>query len=143
MFALPDKRAHALATLLATYDRVAIVGGPRTGKTTLSERVNAELKDDRFVLHNDDLLKSFDWTSAPFGIIERLAPYTRFVVEGVQTARALRKGLKVDAVIYLDDPKVLRNKGQVSMAKGIATVFAEWRAAHPFVPLVHPDRGLY
>lgn len=111
--------------VLAMHRRVAIVGGPGTGKTTLAAHTH-----NRPVLGTDDYQK-MDWAEIPAALIQRTSELgPAFVVEGVQVARALRKGMTVDAVVVLDTqrrPDPL--PGQLAMAKGVATVFNEWRAS--------------
>jgi len=81
----------------------------------------------------------YPWAEIPAMLIAEAALFPRFVIEGVQVPRALRKGLVVDAVLWLDTPLADRSKGQDSMAKGVASVFAEWRSTMPHVPVVAPD----
>ena len=108
------------------YQRIAIVGGPKTGKTTLAKTFR-----DRPVISTDDYI-ALDWADVPAKVIEAAgAAGPSFVVEGVQTARALRKGLAVDAVVVLTTPKQQLTSGQMVMTKGVSTVFAEWKAANP------------
>jgi len=130
---VPMTREAVLATALQAHGRIAIVGGPRSGKTTL-----AQLVIDRPVIHTD-MFRHLPWGDVPGTIIRACAVQPRFVVEGVQIARALRAGLQVDAIIYLDDPKAELTKGQMAMQKAIATVFNEWRACHREVRVVSPD----
>ena len=111
----------ALADLLAKYPRIAIAGGPRTGKTMLAGRVT-----DRPVLLAKDF-ELFGIEAAPVAMIAATSSRERFVIEGVWVARALRKGMAVDAVIYLHRPRVKRIPGQIRMAKGVHTVFKQWR----------------
>lgn len=120
-----------LEILLRRYDRVAIVGGPRMGKSTLAQSV----KTDRPVIGADDY-KDMPWEEIPLAMIRDIAPLPRFLVEGVMVPRALRKGLEVDAVVLLTVPKVPnRLPGQIAMAKGVRTVFDEWHRAHTDVPV--------
>lgn len=49
------------------------------------------------------------------------------MVEGAQVARALRRGLEVDAVLVLERPKRELTERQAAMGKGVGTVLAEWR----------------
>ncbi len=128
-----DARTDALAKLLDEYARIAIVGGPRTGKSVLADQV-----DDRPVIHTD-AFSYLGWPDIPSAIITRCTPLGRFVVEGVQSARALRSGLVVDAVLYLDTPRMEQSKGHRGMSKGVATVFQEWRAANLSIHVVSPD----
>jgi hypothetical protein len=48
------------ACFLRTYARVAIAGGPRTGKTTLAATVK-----DRPVVHTDDFIVGHEWSEVP------------------------------------------------------------------------------
>ncbi len=118
--------------VLARYLRVAIAGGPKTGKTTLANLVPGK----RF--HGDDHIGK-GWSEASEALAVEVNDYTLpLVVEGVQVPRALRKGMRVDAVIWLEQPHVKLTKEQATMAKGVATVFAEWRADFPHVPVLVP-----
>jgi predicted GTPase len=116
----------AMQVLIGRYDRVAIVGGPRTGKSTLANAVR-----DRPVIPTDSYM-DLPWEDVPAKVIEAAgAAGGRFVVEGVQAARALRKGLEVDAVIVMTQPKTALTSGQAAMGKGVMTVFEEWRGNNP------------
>lgn len=123
------------AEALAKYARIAIAGGPRVGKTTLTGRVT-----DRPVIHTDDTM-SEPWEQQPFIAIERCRPHASFVIEGVQVPRALRKGLVVDAVLWLDQALAPVTPRQASMGKGVLSVFAGWRAANPNVPHIFVPPG--
>lgn len=120
------KPARWLADALAKYDRVAIAGGPRTGKSTALAGVT-----DRPTYGSDALnAAEVSWDAAPDHLIrmaEQLGP--RWVIEGVQVARALRKGMACDAVVVMRKPKVAQSKGQAAMGAGIDTVLAEWQSS--------------
>jgi tRNA A37 threonylcarbamoyladenosine biosynthesis protein TsaE len=124
-------RLERLAQLLREHKRIAIVGGPGTGKTTLAANVS-----DRRVLHTDDYVHR-PWASVPDDVIRACEGLESFVVEGVQVARSLRRGLKVDAVIYLD---AMHGAGSQSMAKAVDTVFRDWRSKDRLTPVFSPDR---
>jgi hypothetical protein len=112
----------ALDVLLSRHARVAVVGGPGMGKTSLVSKVG-----DRPLIRADDW-KAEAWEAQPDRI--RAACLTageRFVVEGAQVARALRRGLEVDAVLVLERPKRELTERQAAMGKGVGTVLAEWR----------------
>lgn len=100
----------------------AIVGGPKTGKTTMSSP-DAKHTDDTIPLGWD---KAIETVSGWFGKAEE--------IEGVQVARGLRKWLEdnptgkpCDEVVHLTAPVVPRTRGQAIMAKGIETVLREIR----------------
>ncbi len=107
----------------ASYKRVAIAGGPRVGKTTL---VSSSAFDLHKRIHTDDLINKVPWDSVPEEIARLTAGVERFVVEGVQVPRCLRRGLAVDLVIWLERPRVELSEGQRRMWKATRTVFSEW-----------------
>ena len=124
-----------MQVILAQHRRVAIVGGPHTGKSTFARSVR-----DRPVIATDDYI-NLPWEDVPAKVIEAAgAAGPAFVVEGVQAARALRKGLEVDAVIVLTQPKTELTPGQAAMGKGVMTVFNEWQAGRPPVVIAVEPR---
>ena len=109
-------------------ERICIIGGPRTGKTTLASAMSN-------VLHTDDLIGQFDWSGvSEFVSTDWLARSGPWVIEGVAVVRALRKwlvanvdGAPCDRIIVLADPLVELSKGQAAMAKGHEKVWQEVR----------------
>lgn len=119
-----------LKVMLRAHERIAIIGGPRTGKTTLSHYV-----DDRPVVHADDLIK-LGWSEASASLSKMVNDIRGpVVVEGVAVPRALRKGMRVDAVLWLSKVHHPQSSGQASMTKAVQTVFDEWAADHRDVPV--------
>lgn len=118
--------------LLKKYRRIAIVGGPKTGKTTHY----AAMVTDRPVVHTDDWLH-LPYEVVPDFVMAKVRPLDSFVVEGAaQMARALRKGLEVDAVFLTTKPKAPRKPRQISTATGTLKILRDWRHAYPDVPLL-------
>jgi hypothetical protein len=111
--------------------RLAIMGGPKTGKTTLANTIPCE--PGLRILHTDDAMR-LGWSEC--------SEYCSYwfnepsvVVEGVAVARSLRKWLErnptgkpCDEIVYLTKPHVPLTKGQAAMAKGVETVFVEIEA---------------
>lgn len=134
--------------------RICITGGPRTGKTTLAEKLqcNGPVNGHTGALlrHTDDLIASHDWSAASQAASEWLNDPGPWIIEGVAVSRALRKWHDqhpgepppVDKVIRLTVPHEPLSRGQTTMAKGEATVFAEieewlgWLQEHRFSPVV-------
>lgn len=117
--------------LLRIYARIAIAGGPKSGKTALSGFVR-----DRPVIHTDDFIP-LGWSEASEATVQRCnAMPSCYVVEGVAVPRALRKGLLVDCVVYLTFAHDRLTSKQTDMAKGCETVFQQWRDAHPHAIVV-------
>lgn len=134
--------------------RIVILGGPKTGKTTLAgELLQAHHAQDESwrggasgppipqVLHTDDLIH-LGWSEASQYVADRwLTEPGPWIIEGVAAVRALRKWRDqhpgerppVDRVIRLTTPHVALVKGQAAMAKGEETVWAEvapWLRQH-------------
>lgn len=118
--------------------RICITGGPRTGKTTLSESLGDRDGHNR-LRHTDDLIEQTQhlgkdaWSEASrlaSGWLNEPGPW---IIEGVAVSRALRKWRDahpdepppVDRIIRLTEPHVALSKGQAAMAKGEETVWQE------------------
>ena len=119
------------ADVLKKYNRIAIVGGPRAGKTTLARLA------DRPVIHTDDY-RHLSWDRVPWAAIDDIKDIdgVRWIVEGVNAPRALRKGLEVDVVLVLNEPLEDLTTRQEGMRKGVMTVLASWFADHKDVPIM-------
>ncbi len=109
-------------------DRIVIVGGPSTGKSTLAHRLTAPER----VRCTDELVGVLEWSEASAEVARWFDEPGPYVIEGVATARALRKWLaahpdaSLDAVIVLTGrPFAELSKGQAAMSKGVATVWNE------------------
>ena len=108
--------------------RVAITGGPRSGKTTLSGQF---LDRGYTVKHTDDLIGNWDWSEASHQASHWFNLPGPLCIEGVAVPRALRKFLArcdakpLDRLVILEGAMVPRNDRQAFMSKGIDTVLAE------------------
>lgn len=125
--------------------RIVILGGPKTGKTTLATQIAYGDGGDRTftrspvppsIRHTDDLIH-FGWSEASQHIADEwLTQPGPWIIEGVAVVRALRKWREahpgerppVDRVIRLTTPHVALSKGQAAMAKGEETVWWEIEA---------------
>lgn len=134
--------------------RIVILGGPKTGKTTLAQHlvrtepvhhlvwgVNARSTDD--LIAELAHLGKDAWSEASLLIAARwFKEPGPWIIEGVAVTRALRKWRAahdrrvlppVDRVIRLTTPHVALVKGQAAMAKGEKTVWDEvepWLRQH-------------
>lgn len=105
--------------------RIAITGGPQTGKTTLAATLGAP------VIHGDDFIE-LGWSQSSQALAHAMRTPGPWVAEGVQVPRALRKMLEarpdvkpIDRLIVLGTPRKEQSEGQRRMALGLDTVLAE------------------
>lgn len=134
MQALLDENERVLRELLKRYDRIGITGAPKAGKSTLTARIR-----DRAVLHTDDWIDA-GWAEAPLEVIKAAALQpTLLVVEGVIVPRAIRKGLPLDALLWLPKPLIALSTRQAAMAQSQLTVL---EGLSPRLPVFTPvDTG--
>jgi adenylate kinase family enzyme len=105
-------------------ERIAIIGWPKTGKTTLAAKMGGGRSTDD-VLH-------LGWSEASAEVSNWLDKPGPWVIEGVALPRALRKWHErnpgepppVDKVILLKTPKQDLTPGQITMGKGLDSVLA-------------------
>lgn len=100
--------------------KIVILGASKTGKTTLSSEIT-----DRPVIHTDQFLR-YTFDDVPFKIIESVKGLDSYCVEGIQCARALRKGLAADVVIVLKKAMVPQSDKHLSQWKGVEKILSEW-----------------
>lgn len=115
-------------------NRIVILGGPKTGKTTLARELDEQCnhRPCGSLRMTDDLIH-LGWSEASAAAALWLDEPGPWIIEGVAVARALRKWREanpgarppVDRVIRLTTPHVDLSRGQASMAKGEETVWAE------------------
>lgn len=127
--------------------RVLVLGGPRTGKTTLATRLGHERLVR--VRHTDDLITTHSWSDASDEVARWLEEPGPWVIEGVAAVRALRKwleahrlpssGLPFDELFVGSTAKVLRTPGQEQMARACESIWDEVRP-HVLRRGVQPSR---
>lgn len=117
--------------------RIIIIGGPRVGKSTLSEKLRDELGIETLRCSHDletlfPVTRKESWSEQSDHASKWLDEPGDWICEGVQMARALRKWLAanpdkpLDAdILTLHQPFETRLPGQESMTKGVFTVFRE------------------
>jgi hypothetical protein len=120
--------------------RIIILGGPRVGKSTLSEKLQSEFSIPTLhtSLELEDLFpvdQPESWSQQSEHASKWFDDPGDWICEGVQMARGLRKWLKahpgkpLDADIFLlRQPMVPQRDGQKAMMKGVESVFREIEA---------------
>lgn len=119
--------------------RLCIIGGPKTGKTTLAAELAASrgplavgTAEGAFRVRSSDEAMHLGWSEASAEVALWLDNAGPWIVEGVAVPRALRKwlaahaeGKPCDIVLVLTTAHIELSKGQAAMGKGVATVWAE------------------
>jgi hypothetical protein len=124
-----------LCEQLKGFQRLAIGGGSKTGKSTLGEAMAA--LTGATLVHTDDWLEGgpywdperiFD--EVPEAVLRRCPP-GRLIVEGVRAVGVLRAGLEVDCLAWLRGPHVPLSFRQDVQRKGRETDFARYCGSQP------------
>lgn len=110
--------------------RVCIVGGSKTGKSTLADRLGGEPGVKLF--RSDDLIASHAWSEASAEVANWMSEPPPWILEGVAVVRALRKwlardtpGTPCDLVVVCTRVWVPLSEGQRRMNKGHEKVWGE------------------
>jgi dephospho-CoA kinase len=111
--------------------RIAIIGWPGTGKTTLGKQLAEQLG---VPYRSTDEVKDLGWSESSLEV-SKWFDQPNWVIEGVALPRALRKWSAnnpgqpppVDKIIHLKTQYRELEKGAISMGKGIDTVLNEIR----------------
>jgi len=126
--------------LLERFARVALAGVVKGGKSLLLQ----ESRPDRQVFHTDDLqARGLEWEQYPDVVLSELGGVGRFLLVGMQVPRILRKGLEVDAVVWVNQPRGRVTKRQGAFSKGARTIMHKWRREKPDIPVYFFQRALH
>ena len=129
--------------LLERFDRVAVSGVVNSGKSLLLTQIDG-VTSDRQVFHTDDLqARGLEWEQYPDVVLSELGGVPRFVLVGMQVPRILRKGLEVDAVVWVNQPRGRVTKRQGAFSKGARTIMHKWRREKPDIPVYFFHRALH
>ncbi len=112
--------------------RIVVIGGPRTGKTTIASELSSQLEIPR-VWHTDDLIGKHGWSEVSRVASTWLDRDGPWIAEGVAMVRAIRKWLarhpEASALPFeLREqwtPRVLLTPKQAIMTAGCRTVWVE------------------
>lgn len=122
--------------------RIAIIGGPRSGKSTLAAQLSRKHGYSHFCADPKSLVKEplpnvtylpegLKWGQDSEFVCAEWFKNTNCIIEGVGVVRALRKwgefyqGNPVDQIVVMPDAVVERNFGQEQMAKAVSTIWKE------------------
>lgn len=115
-------------------DRILIIGGPKTGKTTMATQLAQTLQVK--LRHTDALIAdNIAWPEMSERVSRWLEAAGPWIIEGVALPRALRKwiaahpsGKPCEVIYWLAKPVADRSLGQVTMSKAVQTV---WKLVLP------------
>jgi hypothetical protein len=120
----------AIAAIQAAPGGVVIVGGPKSGKSTI-----ASVAAERFKIrarYGDNLIGQMGWSAMSDTVAEWFDAPGKWIVEGVVTVRAIRKWLSFHpdetppfTIIVLSGSIQKRSPGQSAMAAGVTTIWNE------------------
>lgn len=119
----PRERILEIAAQLPAYNRIAVAGGPLTGKSLISDTIL-----DRPHVATDTYMH-LPWDEQASAISLALEGLDRFLLTGVRTGAVLMHGLKVDTAVWLDIPLQPLTKEQETMRRGARTMFQRWALA--------------
>jgi hypothetical protein len=122
-----------LEQLARAYPRIAITGGPNSGKSRLAALLQP-FRDGAPMICTDTWKDTVPFLDVPDVALAECRGHERFTVEGVQVARMLRKGLDVDLVIFLRGAAVELTSRQRGLTKGVRTVLDDWLSTGAGVP---------
>jgi hypothetical protein len=116
---------------IKAHPRAVLVGGPRSGKTSVA--VRASERYAREAMHPDNLIDRLEWSALSSEVATWLDKPGEWVMEGVATVRAVRKWLAANpgdtpppfTLVWMGEALQRRSVGQSSMSKGIATIWNE------------------
>ncbi len=108
--------------------RVVICGAPRAGKTTTAIAMHTH---GCWLYHLDSLVEKHRWSEQSDIAAKYLQEPGPYMIEGCAAVRALRKALlwsaakPCDAIVRMPTPKLELSKGQETLRKGEAKIWAE------------------
>ena len=121
--------------ILDKFNRVALSGAIMSGKTLLLDGVQA----NREVLHTDDVRVNASFEDAPHVIVRALGAVPQFILAGMLAPHALRAGLQVDAVVWIDQPR----EPEGGPSDGLRGMLEEYVLGHPWVAAIFVNRALH
>jgi hypothetical protein len=127
--------------LVEVYPRIALTGVVNSGKTLLLEE-GGRGTPPKEVIHTDVLSRK-DWATIPSKICSLVTGKESFILAGTQVPRCLRKGLEVDAVVWLNTSRTGLDRRQEGFGKGIRKIMHAWRHRHPEIPVYFSPRALH
>lgn len=118
---------------IGNAQRIAIVGRPGVGKTTIAKKMAEVLGTNLY--HTDDYIDRTTFEDAPKAIIADLANADRYIVEGVQVARMLRTGQRENIwrpdCVVLVRANIAGQPKHKSMTALVSKALQEWLSSGP------------
>lgn len=131
---LPHVTPAIFQEILDTYPRVLLSGAVRSGKSLLL----GETAPGREVFHTDRLRGGVEFVRFGETVRDLLGRVPRFVLAGNVAPQALKSGLMVDAVVWIErsrDPAC-------GVSPNLRRLVEDWEAGHPEAAVYFFERAL-
>ena len=139
--------------LLIMNPKILIIGMPRSGKTFLFKKFREVIETapetlSRFLLQTDDF-KNEEWVQQLYSIMDKIRDKNKWIVEGMQGYRLLRKYVqrqeyefKPDLIIMVscDQPTEKRHRG---MVKTMTKIWKDYVALEEELPAIEYYNRIY
>lgn len=125
------------------YNRIIIIGYPKSGKSTLFNKITSRTESkDYYLLQTDDYIKNYSYEDALYKIIEDLKGENKYIVEGIQGYRLLRKicqlnlvDMKPELIINCKTDRPIQEK-HIRQIKGLETIWRQYQALEKEPPKI-------
>jgi len=131
--------SNELLKFAEKYNKIVVIGFPKTGKTTLSNQFNS----DKYTIIHSDKYKSYPYKDQVYLLINELKSLAQknFVIEGVQCFRLLRKieelklsNIRPDLIIYCHQNQITPK--YQNFIKGLTKIWNDYISLLNTIPTI-------
>ncbi len=139
---------NELNLLIEKSKIIVIVGPPAAGKTTLTDLIAERFNNVPMIMRSDDYIK-YGFKDAVYKMMEDIekAEFSKIVIEGIQTARLLRKGIELgtfscDLIIKLEcdletlSKRYFDREGKAYPLATFKAIDTVWKEVEPHLPVI-------
>jgi len=130
------------------HNRIIIIGYPKSGKTTLFKTLSSyDESKTYYLLQTDDYIGKHSYKQTLYEIIEDLKGKKKYIVEGIQGYRLLRKiselnllDMKPDLIINCITDRPIQQK-HLKQIKGLNTIWNQYLSIERDLPKIIESRN--